>query len=105
MKISLVINISSSGSGNSSSCSRGSVGSSSGSDITRGCGSSVKIFTWTCKYKLGTIGVAKVGKYNLGTRASKCKVFVRVSKHRLGARAGKYKFGLGLINTNWGQGR
>ena len=49
--------------------------------------------------------MAKVGTYNLGTRASKCKAFVRVSKHRLGARASKYKFGLGLINTNWGQGR
>ena len=59
MKISLVINISSSGSGNGSSCSRSSAGNSSCSDITSGCGSSVKIFTWTCKYKLGTIGVAK----------------------------------------------
>ena len=49
MKVSLVINISSSGSGNSSSCSRSGAGSSGGSDITRGCGSSVKIFTWTSK--------------------------------------------------------
>ena len=105
MKVSFVINISSSGSGNSSSCSRSSAGSSSGSDITSSCGSSVKIFTWTGKYKLRTIGDARVGTYNLGIRASKYKVFVRVGKHRLGARAGKYKFVLELINTNWGQGR
>ena len=105
MKVSLVINISSTGSGNSSSCSRSSAGSSSGSDITSSCGISVKIFTWTGKYKLGTIGDVKVGTYNFGIRASKYKVFVRLGKHRLGARAGKYKFGLELINTNWGQGR
>ena len=49
---------------------------------------------------MGTIGEAKVGRYNLETNASKCKVFFRVGKHRLGASAGKYKFGLGLINTN-----
>ena len=54
---------------------------------------------------MGALGGAKVGKYNLGTRASKYKVFVRVGKHRLGARACKYKFGLVLGNTNWGQGR
>ena len=100
MKVSLVINISSSGSGNSSSCCRSSAGSSRGSDISSSCGSSVKIFTWSGKYKLGTIGEAKVGRYNLETNASKCKVFFRVGKHRLGASAGKYKFGLGLINTN-----
>ena len=105
MKVSLVINISSISSGNSSSCSRSSAGSSSGSDITSGCGSSSKIVTWTGKYKLGTIGEARVGTCNLETRASKWKVFFRVGKHRLGARAGKYKFGLVLINTNWKQGR
>ena len=53
---------------------------------------------------MGTICEAKVGTYNLETKASKCKVFVRVGKHGLGASVGKYKFGLGLINTNWGQG-
>ena len=105
MKVSLVINISSSGSGNSSNCSRNSAGSGSGSDVNSGCGSNVKIFTWTGKYKLGTIDKARVGKYNIGTRASKCKVFVRVSKHRLSDRAGKYKLGFGPINTNWGQDR
>ena len=105
MKVSLVINISSTGTCNSSSCSRSSVVSSSGSDITSGCGSGVKIFTWSGKYKLRTIGEAKVGTYNLETMANKWKVFVRVGKHRLEARAGKYKVGLGLINTNCGQGR
>ena len=44
-----------------------------------------------------------VGKYNLGTRAGKCKVSVRllgklklgarVSRYKLGARTGKYKLG------------
>ena len=34
------------------------------------CGSS-KILTWTGKYKLEAIAGARVGKYNLGTRAGK----------------------------------
>ena len=46
--------------------------------------------TWTGKYKLGAIAEARVGKYNIGTRAGKDKVSVRVSKHKLAARAGKY---------------
>ena len=40
-----------------------------------------------------TIAGVRVGKYNLGTRASKCKVSVRVGKHKLGARACRYKLG------------
>ena len=64
----------------------------------------------------------RVGKYNLGTRASKCKVSVVVGKHKLraravryklGTRAGKHKLGArvgkstwvpGSVNTNWEQG-
>ena len=38
------------------------------------CGSS-KILTWTGKYKLGAIVGARVGKYNLGTRAGKWIIF------------------------------
>ena len=34
------------------------------------CGSS-KILNWTGKYKSGAIAGARIGKYNLGTRASK----------------------------------
>ena len=55
-----------------------------------GCGSSSKISTWTNKRKLGAIAGVRVGKYNLGTRAGKCKVLVRVGKYKL---ADKYKFG------------
>ena len=35
----------------------------------------------------------RVGKYNLGTRASKCKVSAVVGKHKLRARAVRYKLG------------
>ena len=45
------------------------------------------------KCKLGAIAGVRVGKYNLGTKASKCKVSVWVSKHKLGTRAGRYKLG------------
>ena len=34
------------------------------------CGSS-KILTWTGKYKSGAIAGARIGKYNLGSRAGK----------------------------------
>ena len=34
------------------------------------CGSST-VLTWTGKYKSGAIAGARVGKYNLGTRAGK----------------------------------
>ena len=34
------------------------------------CGSS-KILSWTGKYKSGAIAGTRIGKYNLGTRASK----------------------------------
>ena len=53
--------------------------------------------TWTNKRKLGAIAGVRVGKYNLGTRAGKCKVLVRVGKYRL---AGKYK--LGARTGSWG---
>ena len=76
----------SSSSGNSSSCRRSGGGSSSGSDSTSSCVSSSKILPWTGKYKLGAIAGVRVGKYNLGTSAGKCKVSVRVGKHKLGAR-------------------
>ena len=79
-----------SSSGTSISCCRSGVGSGTGSDSTSTCGSrSSKIFYWTGKYKLGTITGVRVGKYNLGTRAGKCKVSVTVGKHKLGARAGR----------------
>ena len=39
-----------------------------------------------------TVG-ARVGKYNLGTSADKCKVLARVGKQKLGVRTGKYKSG------------
>ena len=58
---------SSSSSSNSSSSSRGS---GSDSDSTSSCGSS-KVLTWTCKYKSAVMTWARVGKYNLGTRAGK----------------------------------
>ena len=45
----LVFLISSSGSGNSGSCSRSGGCSSSGSDSTIGCGGTSKILTWTGK--------------------------------------------------------
>ena len=114
VKASLVI-ISSNG--NSSSCSRSGGGSGSDSDSTSTYSSSIrKIFSWTEKCKLGAISWVKVGKYNLGTRAGKCKVSVRVGKHRLGARAGRCKlramsgpaytnWGPGPRNANWGPGR
>ena len=38
---------------------------------TRSSFDSSEILTWTGKYKLGAIAGARVGKYNLGTRASK----------------------------------
>ena len=37
--------------------------------ISSSCGS--KILTWTGKYKSGAIAGVRVGKYSLGTRASK----------------------------------
>ena len=104
VKASLVI-ISSNG--NSSSCSRSGGGSGSDSDSTSTYSSSIrKIFSWTEKCKLGAISWVKVGKYNLGTRAGKCKVSVRVGKHRLGARAGRCKLRAmsGPAYTNWGPG-
>ena len=73
-KVSLaIISSSSSGSGNINSCSKSDIGSGSDSDSTSGCGSS-NILTWTGKYKLGVIVGARVRKYNLVTRAGKCKV-------------------------------
>ena len=73
-KVSLaIISSSTRGSGNINSCSKSDVGSGSDSDSTSGCGSS-NILTWTGKYKLGVIAGARVRKYNLGTRAGKCKV-------------------------------
>ena len=70
MIASLVIIITISSSSNSSS----SGVSGSDSDSTSSCGSS-KILTWVCKYKSGVMARAKVGKYNLGTRASKSIYF------------------------------
>ena len=64
----VIINISS-----SSSSSSGGGGGASGSDInstSSSCASS-KILTWTGKCKSGAIAGAGIGKYNLGTRASK----------------------------------
>ena len=90
-KVSLVI-ISSSGSGNSSSCGRSGGGSSSGNDCTSGCGSGSKILIWNGKYKLEAIAEVRVCKYNLGTKTGKWKVSFRVGKHKLRA-------------TNLGQGR
>ena len=52
-------------------------------------------------------------KYNLGTRANKCKFSVRAgkykfevwaAKYKFEVWAGKYKFGARLVNTNWGPG-
>ena len=61
--------------------------------------------SWTGKYKLGSIARIRVDKYNLGTRAGKCKVSVRVVKHKL-LRACRYKLGARPrpTNTNWGPG-
>ena len=75
VKAPLVI-IFSSRSGNSSSCRRSGGGSSSGSDSTSSCVSSNKILPWTGKYKLEAIAGVGVGKYNLGTRASKNAKFL-----------------------------
>ena len=54
------------------------------------------------KCKLGAIAGVRVGKYNLGTKASKCKVSVWVSKHKLGTRAGRYKFGVRAVKYKLG---
>ena len=62
----------------------GGGGSGSGSDSTSACGSnSIKILSWTGKYKLGAIAGVRIGKCNLGTRTGKCKVFVRIGKCKL----------------------
>ena len=41
---------------------------------------------------------ARVAKYNLGTRAVKCKVLVRTSKYIFGTRTGDYIFGARVGN-------
>ena len=41
----------------------------------------------------------------LGTDNSKYKLRVGAGKSKLRARDGKFKYGLGLVNTNWGQGK
>ena len=69
-----------------------------GKDSTSSCSNSSKILTG--KYKLGARAGARVGKYNLGTRNSKCKFSVWASKYKLGTRAGKYKFGARARKTN-----
>ena len=76
-KVSLVIIISNSASGNCSSCSRSGSGSGSFVDSTSCCGSSGKILTWAGKYKLGQL--PEPGLVNA-------------------------KFRSGSVNTNWEPG-
>ena len=42
---------------------------------------------------MGAIAGVRVGKYNLGTRACKCKASAMVGNYTLWARTGKYKLG------------